>query len=85
MELETFIQNFADQFMNPGAEVFTADTDFHTLSGWSSLTALLEMAMIEEQYGITLTGNDIRHTPTLRALFDIIQKSKVSGQKRNGI
>jgi acyl carrier protein len=76
MELETFIQNFADQFMDPDADVFTADTDFHKLSGWSSLTALLEMAMIEEQYGITLTGNDIRNTPTLRALFDIIQSRK---------
>jgi len=81
MELETFIQNFAGQFMNPGEDRFTADTDFHTLSGWSSLTALLEMAMIEEQYGVTLTGNDIRHTPTLRALFEIIQKK--SGKKRD--
>ena len=76
MELETFIQNFADQFMNPGAEVFTADTDFHKLSGWSSLTALLEMAMIEEQYGIAIKGEDIRNALSLHALFDIIQSRK---------
>jgi acyl carrier protein len=76
MELETFIKNFANQFMNPDADVFTADTDFHTLSGWSSLTALLEMAMIEEQYGVAIKGEDIRNTRSLRALFEIIQSRK---------
>lgn len=77
MDIETFLQNFANQLPNPDEETLTPDTDFHRLSGWSSLTALLEMAMIEDEYRVTLTGADIRGARTLQELFNAIQGERV--------
>ena len=40
MEIKEFIQNFADQFDDTDASVFTSETKFKELEEWSSLTAL---------------------------------------------
>ena len=40
MELKGFIENFAAQFDETDAEVFTAETNFRNLEEWSSLTVL---------------------------------------------
>ena len=77
MDIETFLQHFANQLPNPDEETLTPGTDFHKLSGWSSLTALLEMAMIEDEYQVTLTGADIRGARTLQELFNAIQGERV--------
>lgn len=43
MEIKEFIQNFADQFDDTDASVFTSETKFKELEEWSSLTALSVM------------------------------------------
>ena len=40
MELQKFIENFAAQFDDTDASVFTAETVFHDLEEYSSLIAL---------------------------------------------
>ena len=45
MEIKEFIQNFADQFDDTDASVFTPETKFKELEEWSSLTALSVIAM----------------------------------------
>ena len=54
MEIKEFIQNFADQFDDTDASVFTSETKFKELEEWSSLTALSVIAMIDEE-----TVNDL--------------------------
>ncbi len=48
MELKTFIENFAAQFDETDASVFTAETKFHELEEWSSLIALSIIAIVDE-------------------------------------
>ena len=52
MEIKEFIQNFADQFDDTDASVFTSETKFKELEEWSSLTALSVIAMIDEEYDV---------------------------------
>ena len=40
MNLQEFISKFASQFEDEDPSVFTADTDYHELDSWSSLTGL---------------------------------------------
>ena len=47
MELKGFIENFAAQFDETDAEVFTAETNFRNLEEWSSLTGLLIISMVD--------------------------------------
>ncbi len=76
MELKDFVQNFADQFDETDASVFTPETKFRELDEWSSLIALSVIAMVDEEYEVTLKGDDIRGANTIEELFNTV-KSKM--------
>lgn len=76
MELKDFIQNFADQFDETDASVFTAETVFHELEEYSSLIALSIIAMIDEEYDVTIKGDEMRAAVTIEDLFNTV-KSKM--------
>lgn len=75
MELNQFIENFASQFDETDANEITAQTAFHDLDEWSSLTALSIIAMVDEEYDVTLKGDDIKNAVTVEDLFNVV-KSK---------
>lgn len=76
MELQDFINNFADQFDDIDASTLKGDTVFKELDDWNSLVALSVIAMIDEEYDVTLKGNDITSSNTIEDLFNIV-KSKL--------
>lgn len=76
MELKTFIENFAAQFDETDVSVFTAETKFRDLDEWSSLIGLSLIAMVDEEYDITLKGDDIKNATTVEDLFNTV-KSKM--------
>ncbi len=76
MELQEFITNFAKQFEETDPSVFTKDTIFKDLDEWSSLMALSIIAMVDEEYGAALKGDDIRTANTLEDLFNIVKSKK---------
>ena len=76
MELNTFIQNFADQFEDTDPSEIKADSVFHELDEYSSLIALSVIAMIDEEYDVQLKGDDMRAAVTVEDLFNIV-KSKM--------
>lgn len=73
MELKEFIENFAAQFDDTDASVFTADTRFRDLDEWASLIGLSVIAMIDEEYGVTLKGDKLRKCNTVGELFDVVK------------
>jgi acyl carrier protein len=76
MDFQGFVSKFADQFENTDESEFAADTKFHELSEWDSLIALSIIAMVDEEYDITLTGDDIRQSATIEDLFRIVEAQK---------
>ena len=76
MELSEFISKFADLFVDEDASAFTADTDFHELDSWSSLTSLSVVAMIIQEYGVELDSLDVRNADTIEELFELV-KSRI--------
>ena len=76
MELKDFIENFAAQFDDTDASEIKADTVFKELDEWSSLIALSVIAMVDEEYDVTLKGEDIRTSNTVEDLFNNV-KSKM--------
>ena len=73
MEINEFIQNFADQFDDTDVSALTPETEFKQLDEWSSLMALSIIAMADEEYGVELKGTDIRKATTIKDLFDIVE------------
>ena len=76
MELKDFIQNFADQFDETDASEFKAGTVFHDLDEYSSLIALSIIAMVDEEYDVTLKGDDMKAAVTIEDLYNTV-KSKM--------
>lgn len=75
MEIEGFISNFAEQFEETEVNEFKAETVFRDLDEWSSLIALSVIAMVDEEYDVTLNGDDMKAATTIQDLFNIV-KSK---------
>ena len=73
MEIKEFIANFADQFDETDVETFTPETKFKDLEEWSSLIALSVIAMVDEEYDVTLKGDDIRNSNTIEDLFNAVK------------
>ena len=74
MGIEDFIKNFASQFEDTDANVFTAQTEFKDLDEWSSLMTLSIIAMADEEYNVKLKGDDIRNSQTIEELFNAVKQ-----------
>lgn len=74
MDIKDFIQNFADQLDDTEAEVLTPETEFRELDDWSSLAALSIIAMVDEEYGVTIASDAMKNSKTIQDLFDIVNK-----------
>lgn len=73
MELKDFIENFANQFDDTELSEFKEETIYKELDEWSSLIALSIIAMIDEEYDITINGDDIRNSDTIKDLFNAVK------------
>ena len=76
MDLQEFVQNFADLFDETDASVFTPETRFRDIDEWSSLIGLSVIAMADDEYDVTLVGDDIRNSNTVMDIYNVV-KSKV--------
>lgn len=76
MNINDFIQHFAEQFEDTDVGEFKAETNFHDLDEWSSLIALNIIAMVDEEYDVTLKGADIENAATIEDLFNTVKSKK---------
>lgn len=76
MELNTFIINFTNQLDPTPIEDLTGETTFGELEMWDSLTALSIMAMVDDEYGVNITGDEIKKSNTINDLFEIVKNKK---------
>lgn len=73
MELNEFIAHFAEQFDETDPSEIKAETVFKDLDEWSSLIALSIIAMVDEEYDITIKGDEIRNSETVEDLFNAVK------------
>lgn len=73
MDIQEFIEHFAEQFDEIDIAVLQPETRFRELDEWSSLVALLVITMVDEEYGIVLPPEEMRNTQTIQELFDLVQ------------
>ena len=76
MDLNVFVEQMAEQFYDTDPAEIAADTEFKALEDWESLTALTIIAMVDEKYGVTINGNDIRNAETIEDLFNRVKELK---------
>lgn len=72
MEINEFVANFAEQFDDTDSSEIQANTEFHELDEWGSLTGMGVIAMVKTTYGKTITGKEIRECVTVEDLFNLV-------------
>lgn len=75
MEINQFVEKFAEQFDNTPHDSFTAQTDFKSLDEWDSLIALSVISMVDDEMEKRITGADVRSCHTIGDLYKLA-KSK---------
>ena len=68
--LEEFVELFAEQFDDADASEIKANTVFHDLDEWSSLIGLSVIAMVDEEFGVALKGDDVESSETVEDLYN---------------
>ena len=71
-DISTFISKIEAEIdgLTPGT--LQPDTNYRQLPEWSSMHALVLIALSETEYNTTLTGEDLRKCSTVRDLYDLI-------------
>lgn len=73
MDIQKFIESFAEQFDDTELDAFKPDTAFHDMDEYSSIIALSIIAMIDEEYGVSLSGNEMKSAVTIEDLYNTVQ------------
>lgn len=76
MDIEEFIQLFAEQFDETEISEFKPETEFRQLEEWDSMVALMIIAMVDEEYSVKVSGDDIRNSTTIKDLIDVVASKK---------
>lgn len=72
MNLKDFFEQLAEQFDDVNVELLSTETKFREIEGYTSLVALLIITMIDEEYGVTVTGDDMKNQETIGELFHLV-------------
>ena len=72
-ELITHIENEFDE-VEPGS--LQPSSSIKELEGWSSMHALILIALVDSEYDILLTGEELRSISTIQDLFDVLTSRK---------
>lgn len=72
MEMNDFIEKLAEQFDDIDVGLLTAETKYRELDGYTSLVALMIISMIDEEYNVTVTGDDMKKQVTIGDLYNLV-------------
>ena len=78
MDTKRFIIDFANQLDETPAEELKPETNFRELQEWSSLIALSIIAMADQEYGVKVTGDEIRNSHTINDIYEVIKSKKTA-------
>ena len=73
MELNEFVEKFAEQFDDTDPSEIKAETKFRDLEEWSSLIGLSIISMVDDEFEVVLKGDDMRRANTVEELYNIVQ------------
>ena len=75
--IDEFVELFGELFDDIDTSNFTPETNFRDNDEWSSLIALSVIAMVDDEFDVTLVGNDIKNAITIADIYNcIVAKSE---------
>ena len=72
MNLNEFVEKFAEQFDETDESEFTPSTVFSQLEEWSSITSLSIIALVRTDFKKKITAIEIRSCKTIEDLYNLV-------------
>ena len=72
MNLEEFVQGFAEQFDDTDPEEIQANTQFHELEEWSSLIGMAVIAFVKTSMGKKIEGGELKACVTVEDVYNLV-------------
>lgn len=76
MEFNEFKVKFVDQLIGEDEAAIKIETEFRQLSSWDSLTAMAIIAMIDDEYGVKLTNDELKDLKTVGDVYNFVAARK---------
>ena len=73
MDIQGFIEKFAEAIEVEDTKNLSANTEFRSLDEWSSLAAIVVIAMFDEEYDKELKIADFKRAVTIGDLFNLLK------------
>ncbi|MGL4599088.1 MAG: acyl carrier protein [Bacteroidia bacterium] len=70
--IEIFIRKLEAELEELTPGTLQPETDYRQLHEWSSMHALILIALAETEYDVTLTGEDLRSSRTVQSVYSLI-------------
>jgi acyl carrier protein len=75
MDIEEFIKKLEAEFEDVQQGVLHPKTNFREIDDWSSMYALIIIALIDLEYEVTVKGEDLMKIETIQELFDFVKNN----------
>ena len=75
-DINDFIKKIEAEFEEISPGTLKPETNFREMKDWSSMHALIIIALIDTEYGVSVNAEDMRSVSTIRELFDLISNKK---------
>lgn len=74
LNIDNFIEKLREEFDDIDPKAILADSTIKDIPDWSSMHALIIIALIDTEYDIMISGDDLRSSETVRDVYNIIEK-----------
>ncbi len=75
MELSDFISLIENEFEDIQTGSLSPETTFEEIESWDSMHALILIARIEEEYGYTVSAQQLKEARSIADLYDTVKNS----------
>lgn len=76
MNRDTFIEKIETEFDELLPGTLQPETSFKDLDEWSSMHALIIIALVDTEYDVVLTGDDMAQLTTVDDLFEVVKSRR---------
>jgi len=76
MEIKEFIKQLEEEFEEIEKGSLNPQTNFRSIDEWSSMHALIIIALVDVEYDVTVGGEDLVKMETIQDLFDFIKNKQ---------
>lgn len=78
-DINEFIQKLEVEFEDIPKGFLKPETKITDIDGWGSMHALIVIALLDTEYGVTLQGDELRKIQSIQELFDLVTLKQKNG------